>query len=1251
MIVALLSFSQIRLEKPIGVSGTDPESFQKLSSRLSPQDTTYEPQSSLELVIDNLLIQKENTELWQQFEYKWRDTFTAEARNLYEGSGRGYAVLGLRLEDVRRNLSVGCFPLHPYTAYLLANLSFTPSRSAIQFIHRTVVPFIQEQPAEKDQGQKLNYIYPTALVENFLENYTPDAQSQYRSSLQVLSGSDNEDERSVIQALFLYWSSEGKLRKNSDQEDHEVILGHLTGLSPLRLSSTLERLTDTYKAIYHNRTAKLYRFYQGGRNPRELEKEIDTLIENETSSIDEVINYVRVSHFDDKRIPLMINALRFAQDKDQVQSDWKFKREVTSPAHLHRTLTKPHLFQQAKHRGLIIYVFAKTQEELIGLRRNITTLIKQCPVSDRIVVAISNLETGDLDETILKYNTLTDPKKFPSEKRQDYGESFTQLRTEWERAIRTNIENLISNCTYYCKDIDRLNNQDQKNLDVLISHLLSNLYPFVPPIVDKLKSDHSTGKQIVQFVAKKLFANDLTDQNIASIGNSRSASEDVIRNIYRQRWGLLNYQGGKYQAQPPTNPIVLQAWDYITNQAKEAKQANRALPLITLWKTLSEPPYGYSEYNFTVLLAAWLSYHSRTVDLNGRLNLKGKNVRVETQRIKEWANTDILDKPQDFISQWIDTQRAKIIFRDAAPIPQPLKFPAPWDAAQKYLKDIDECLKAGDLEPAEEAKLRRDRDNVKQACYEIENWFQPIHDAEKFNSNTEIVRLIEIYPKLWIAPPALDIRGRKPSIRPSQDQRDRQTAAQIQVQEYLEQKLTLDIGTLATLEDCDRRRNQIQQTQEMLMTLSLKAPDFLEKLESALQEIENRRTLLQSQVNPPQSQSLLDGRIQSFLQRHATILRTPLNIQEQALDELAQLQKELQTNPNPSLSKALEDCGTRIHQQINSERENLQALQANLREVSQPLEFERCRQTYDRLAPIFQHSSHEPEHQELASSFDRLNSDLQRLGDIQNQIDKSNSIDQCDKLLDKLEQTITQLSNPQQFFPVVKKLKKQIQSKINTWVEELQIFEQELQALTSLEDAYKFQTKLLANSDRYNDSAQESRFNTLNTDLRQWLEFFQILENSPSNTLDEYRKKIDELDGWKQQQNKLSPALSEKYDGHKADLQQHIQTHEQEKIDQALQWWKSLQQEASQIVGLEGKQRFNLSQEIQKKIAQEWKLHGQFIPDKKSEAQELHRQCLKVADEEKVERIKQLFKQLPRPERQQLIQDLIQMLGTQTEVF
>ncbi|PHK27359.1 hypothetical protein VF12_35075 [Nostoc linckia z15] len=229
-----------------------------------------------------------NQSSWETFTSRWNNTLRREAETAYERRIKIYKNKGWFFQEFYTHLSEGCFPLHPLTAYLLCNLDFTQDRTVIEFIKGYVKNFIATQPVEN--AEKPNYIYPIALVDTFLENFSNyPVYNQYKKAVDLVAGADNDDELMVIKALFIYEASGEKLTK-PDREEHQEILIALTGLSKSRLQAALDKLEKERSLIYQQPEIKLYRFW-GQINPKDIQEEIEEKIKSLTTSINDVVTY------------------------------------------------------------------------------------------------------------------------------------------------------------------------------------------------------------------------------------------------------------------------------------------------------------------------------------------------------------------------------------------------------------------------------------------------------------------------------------------------------------------------------------------------------------------------------------------------------------------------------------------------------------------------------------------------------------------------------------------------------------------------------------------------------------------------------------------------------------------------------------------------------------------------------------------------------------------------------------------------
>jgi len=849
--IALLSFTQVDPAMGIGIPAGALEDHRRLVSRLAPKGSTYQKvASSLELVLDNLLLQDKDTPEWKSFWTTWNDALRGETNNAYEKRITIYKEKGWTRDKFHQVLTIGCFPLHPLTAYLLCNLSFTVDRTALQFIKKEVKAFIQNQPLTRGQADsKLNFIYPIALVDTFLENFADDSNySKYKEAYSAVVGSDNLHESLVLKALFLYHASSGKLAK-TDREPHEEVLSTLTGLSVLEVKTALDQLANTRDVIYYKPEVKLYRFWTGP-TPGGIEEEIEEQIKERRQDISlyPVVAFCQ-SNIEQFLGSKTLAAQHFVETNKLVLADWKFEYKVYTIDSFIRDLNSDLTLRKTEERGFLAYILAETQAELQDFRRRVDALLAKSAIRDRIAVAIPSDETGELAKVLLKIQLL---KNKEVAERRSLGAAYEEQLKRWQDQVNTQAENLLKSCTYHCVGLDKIPPAEREKPQRVISVLLKNLYPFVPPIdgIDKLKSGHTTGSKVVGFVSRQLLAENLT---FPFPDNTYKFVDD----LFVSHWKLLKKTSQRYSAQEPKQERIKAAWDLISkmteldgvNQVIDLQKPERIVDLQQIWKTLSAPPYGYSEYTFTMLLAGWLSYHRKEVSLKGNATIppaskKGTaSVTVETKSLKDWAATNILEKPDDFVKKWIVTGNAKLIRRKKISPPPPPQSSINYSEAEQYLQVIQTYLEAGEPDPTEVIAITKTRDQVNSGVTRIRDWFQPVEAAAELSDTAPLESLLEIYPKLLSTPPAIIIRDDVISVQPTQQQRDRQAQALQFVGEKIEQWVDAESErseSLPTEEACGAYRAEVQRILTQMNQVSSLPPHLTDTLQYSLQTAERR---------------------------------------------------------------------------------------------------------------------------------------------------------------------------------------------------------------------------------------------------------------------------------------------------------------------------------------------------------------------------------------------------------------------------
>ena len=904
--IALLSFTQIDPARGVGIPAGALEDHKRLVSRLAPKGSTYEKvASSLELVLDNLILQRDDSPEWKAFRTTWDNALLAETNNAYEKRIAIYRGKGWTRDQFHNTLTIGCFPLHPLTSYLLCNLAFTQDRTALQFVKKNVKNFIQNQPLEAQD--QLNWIRPIALIDTFLENFFNDPNySKYKEAEIALAGSDDPNELLVVKALFLFHASDCLAK--TDRESHEEILATLTGLSESQVKAALSKLTTSRDIIFYKPEVKLYRFW-AGIAPTGIEEEVREAIEKKklVPSISEVVAHCNLNC--EKFLgSTTLAAKHFIETNKLVSEDWQFEHKVYTIDGFIRDLTSDQTLRKTEQRGILAYVVAETQADLQDFRRQIDTLLAKSPIRDRIAVAIPSDEASEIATVLLKIKTL---KNKEAAERRSLGQAYDELLNRWLSQASTQSRNLLQSCTYHCVGIDKIPPAKREEPQRVISLLLENLYPFVPPIesIDKLKSTHSTGRTVVGFVARQLLADTLT----APLPGGTYAFVDPV---FVSRWRLLKKTSQRYSAQEPTQERIKAAWDEISKMADLGEQIEKMIDLKKVWEVLSQPPYGYSEYNFTMLLVGWLSHHRKEVSLKGNETIpptgkKGTTlVSTVTKSLKDWSETNILEKPDEFVRKWIVTGNAKLIRRRRVLPPSQPQSSINYSQAESYLVEVATYLEAGEPDPTEISAVTKSRDQVYAGVTQIKEWFQPVEAAELAEA-APLEALLEIYPKLLLAPPKLVLRDDVVSVQPTPQQRDRQAQALHTISEKIEQlvnELSERSEVLTSEEACSAYKGEIQRLLTQIAQVTSLPPHLTDALNYSLQTADRRQLELKEAAKVRDCLSQIQNRYQS-------LGNSPT--QQDYLSTCEAIEALAQTTPAVKQDEAYEQILQELEQRLN----------------------------------------------------------------------------------------------------------------------------------------------------------------------------------------------------------------------------------------------------------------------------------------------------------------------------------------------
>lgn len=834
--IALVSLTQ---RNPDGVKPPkNSEDYKRLVSRINPN--TYNPKASLELVLDGLLKQQPlESVIWKDFENKWGDDLRRKSLYVFSKYAEEYYKgINWKHEDFYKHLTRGCFPLHPLTSYLLCNLSFTQGRSAIDFVQKEVEEFIANRPVE--ENGKLNFIYPISLVEAFENNFAnPEANTEYTAVFsdynyslnKVQASSDAEpEETAVLKALLLFYTSSGRIKK-SDRDEHKDVIEILTGLSSARISNILEKLCKIREVIYYNPADKTYRFYGGGKGIDELRYRIIDEIKGKDISVETVethCNNNTTLYIRDTTTPQ-----KFVDDKKLRAEDWFFKNEVYTIRRFKSLIQKRLPFKSNDYAGIVTYVISETNEEISSLEREIKKLIENHPHRDQIVVAIAQRPVENLGEFMLMQQVAS---KLST---QEFGAALTQLREQYTKQIANETKEIFNSFTLYCHVTEDISPRNQSNISIVVSEILEQAYSRIAPIegVDKLALKSTSGSEVIGDIIKRLSRGDVYAKDLPT----KAIFKNIIDPVFVKSWGLLRLTNQQYKVSIPSNPHVKAAWDRLSTMTAISDQSEKSVDLADIYETLAAPPYGYNPYTFTILLAGWMAYHRSEIFLKGTFGISAKQQTVPIKPLKDWAETNIFDKPKDFVNKWILAGgKSPLLIRRKPSVEPEIPEVLDCNMAKTKITEVSNFI-AGSPTPDKFQTLNEQCQALERAYNAIKEAFEPVVRVEELSQSVSVLAWqdIEIFIDLYISlqSPLNPVTDGGITVTFALEQERRYKQASQSVMEKISEAIEIESDRhtkLTTEQACGEHKANLNQAINRLSQIESIPPRFVENLQKAL---------------------------------------------------------------------------------------------------------------------------------------------------------------------------------------------------------------------------------------------------------------------------------------------------------------------------------------------------------------------------------------------------------------------------------
>ena len=247
-----------------------------------------------------------------------------------------------------------------------------------------------------------------------------------------------------------------------------------------------------------------------------------------------------------------------------------------------------------------------------------------------------------------------------------------------------------------------------------------------------------------------------------------------------------------------------------------------------------------------------------------------------------------------------------------------------------------------------------------------------------------------------------------------------------------------------------------------------------------------------------------------------------------------------------------------IHNKITDYHSSLTNLRTRLQSVNNLSDLDVINTEYAKLEIVFQNSADYGDYQEIQPQIQSLKNDFQQIQNLEICYQQSNSIASCNDVLGIIASRQFNIYNADRFQERITQLEVNFRQKIQEYTVELEEYNHNLEYLTTVEDAQRFQKELLKKSHCYSRSEIEAEYEAIISEIAPLIDLLQIAESSKVETLETCQTQLDRLEDW---ENKTE-GLREKFSDRVHSLRTEI---EQKKSQFLQQWLNDLENSCTEI--------------------------------------------------------------------------------------
>lgn len=504
---------------------------------------------------------------------------------------------------------IGCYPLHPITVWLLANMNnWMQQRSAITF----AAEMVEKISAATIEGTWLPYVYPINIIDSSIYSEMLNSeekglvQSQYcmlyRDIMVKVGDKLNTNELNALKAILVI--NIGRFAFLS-REDATTALGYCSNLKDEELSDALKNLENLHGVIAFDENANSFDLIAEANGFNEFKRVYNRYrMMAKTATIDDCDEVIR------KELSLTTDIeTSFAQQHHISSLEWRFKRVLIDSI----GITKNYLIAQLReldgnfsgedNRGLLIFVYCNNNSP-IEIER-LTSLCKELEISRYpMIITFLDDDESDIITALTIKNVLN---RFSNADNERFQKHVVSQHKSQEKKIIRKFNLLVQSRSIITENgLTRY----QGRLNALCSSKFEEIYDHAMPFMfDGFENKTPTAaRRYLSNICVKLF--DRTLMNVQSYNALSTDEKNRIKACLsigsETSWQVFTETCSFIK---PTNVHAAVVFDAM----EEALAVDEALSIIQILGKYAKAPYGMNINAIALFSFYYIAYKDKYV--------------------------------------------------------------------------------------------------------------------------------------------------------------------------------------------------------------------------------------------------------------------------------------------------------------------------------------------------------------------------------------------------------------------------------------------------------------------------------------------------------------------------------------------------------------------------------------------------------------------------------------------------------------